>query len=355
MDPITPDPKYVAPDGDPSPFKNVANTNVIRHAGRILALYEGGLPYELTLALETKGLWDFAGKLEDTMTAHPKVDPETGEMLMFHYSFRPPFLVFSRADAKGSIVEQVPIETGMPYMVHDFSLTREHVIFFLCPVVFDMEGAKRGGPFLAWQPERGTRMALLRRDGGGGVRWIEDEPYFVFHFMNAHEAEGRITIDYVQHGAFFTAPGAPPALWRAVLDPAAGTVKREALDDRIGEFPRADPARAGAANRYGWLPVQTEKLPSGGFGALARYDFQSGAVAVHDFGPGREVDEPVFVPRPGASAESEGWIMTYVYDRATDGSVCAILDAIDIARPPAAEIILPRRVPHGLHGNWLPA
>ena len=174
--PIVPDPRFVPPDGDPNRFKNVANTNVVRHAGRILALYEGDLPYELTAALETKGLYDFAGKLHGAMTAHPKFDPMSGEMLMFRYSLRPPFLVFYTVDAAGAVTHEVPIDTGMPFMVHDFVVTAHHVVFFLCPVVFDIAGAQQGKPFLAWQPERGTRIAVLRRDGTGGVQWIEYAP-----------------------------------------------------------------------------------------------------------------------------------------------------------------------------------
>ena len=118
-------------------------------------------------------------------------------------------------------------------------------------------------------------------------------------------------------------------------------------------------ASAGLRNRYGWLPVRggggASEGHGGGFGALARYDFATGAVAVRDFGPGREVDEPVFVPRPGAVEEGDGWVMAYVYDRASDSSVCAVLDARDIGRAPVAEIVMPRRVPHGFHGNWMPA
>jgi carotenoid cleavage dioxygenase-like enzyme len=348
LHPITPDPRFVPPDGDPSPIKNVANVNVFRHAGRILAIYESDIPYELTPALETRGRYDFGGKLRDGMTAHPKIDPATGEMLMFRYGFRPPYLTYRVVDSSGAIVRDVPVDIDAPFMIHDFSFTRDHVVFFLCPVVFDRTG-------LSWQPQRGTRIAVLRRDGTGGVQWLSDEAFFVFHFMNAWEMDGRITIDYVQHGAFFGNSGAPPALWRAVLDLMAGSIKRTRLDDRLGEFPRVDPARAGIANRYGWLPVKGSSDQVGAFGAIARYDLQSGEVKVHEFGAGREVDEPVFVPRPGARGESDGWIMTYVYDRATDGSVLAILDAIDIDKPPVATVVMPRRVPHGLHGNWLPA
>ncbi len=123
MNPIVPDPRFVPPDGDPDRFKNVANINVVRHAGRILALYEGNLPYELSPTLETKGLYDFAGKLRGAMTAHPKFDPASGEMLMFRYSLRPPFLVFYTVDATGAVVREVPIDTGMSFMVHDFVFT----------------------------------------------------------------------------------------------------------------------------------------------------------------------------------------------------------------------------------------
>lgn len=337
----------------PGQSKNVANTNVVRHAGRILALYEGGLPYELSPALETKGRYDFAGKTHSAVTAHPRIDPQTGEMVIFRYSIRHPYLVVSVVDAAGNLVRETPVDTPTAYMVHDFVVTASHIVFFLCPSVFDLETA-RAGQFLRWEPGRGTRIAILRRDGTGGVRWVQDEPYFIFHFLNGYDASGgRIVADFVQHGAFM-APGAPPMLWRAEIDPAAGTIKRTQLDQRIGEFPRVDPARSGLVHRYGWLPVKREGDAIGAFGAIARYDLESNDVALHDFGQGREVDEPLFVPRAGARGESEGWIMIYVYDRATDGSVLAILDALDIARPPVAEVTMPRRVPHGLHGNWLP-
>ena len=293
------------------------------------------------------------------MTAHPKLDPVTGEMLMFRYANRPPYLLYSLVDASGAVTRQVPIDTPVPFLVHDFAVTPTHVVFILCPAVFDEAAAERGGPALAWRPELGTRVAAVRRDGEGAQRWFHTDPFFVRHVMNAHESAGRITIDYVQHGAFM-APGAPPCLWRLTLDLAGGGggggAERRQIDDRTGEFPRVDPARAGLPNRYGWLAVRGGASgPPGTMGALARYDLAGGAVTVHDFGPGREVDEPVFVPRPGATEEGDGWIMAYVYDRAADGSVCAILDAREIGRAPVAEIVMPRRVPHGLHGNWMPA
>jgi carotenoid cleavage dioxygenase len=355
MRPIAPDPALVAPDGDPNRFKNFANTSIVRHAGRILALYEAGLPHELDSSLATVGPYDFSGTVNDAMTAHPKIDPLSEEMLMFRYSATPPYLVLRVVDATGAMVRETPIDTAVPFMVHDFACTSQHVVFFLCPAVFDVEAPKRGKPLLAWQPERGTRIAVLRRDGTGAVRWIDSAPFFTFHFLNAYESShDEITVDYVQHRAFPAAGGDSPSLWRAVLDLARLSAIRAPIDDRIVEFPRIDPACAGLRHRYGWMPVKTKRDAVGAYGALVRYDLQRAQAALHEFGAGREVDEPVFIPRRHAQGEGDGWIAAYVYDRSTGGSICTVLDAIDIERPPVAEIELPRRVPHGLHGNWMP-
>ena len=349
------DPALIGADGDPSPFKNTANTNIIRHAGHILALWEGGPPTEIDDHLTTIGPYDFGGRLPNAMTAHPKLDPATGEMLAFRYGFLPPYLVFSVIDAAGRLVREVPLDLDASVMVHDFAITTRHAVFFLCPVILDIAGATRGGRLLDWQPARGTRIAVVPRDGEGPVRWFDSEPFFVFHFMNAHEQDGRITIEYIRHAGFGRASGGSPCLWRMELDLTAGTARPSQLTDRSAEFPRIDPAVEGRANRTGWSLVRGAHrgLP-GTFAALARYDLASGELVIHDFGRGQEVDEPVFIPRPGATREADGWIGAYVYNHARDSSRFVLLDAIELAAPPVAEIALPRRVPHGFHGNWMP-
>jgi carotenoid cleavage dioxygenase len=349
------DPALVGPDGDPSPIKNTANTNIIRHAGRVLALWEGGRPTEIDAGLQTIGPHDFGGRLPHSFTAHPKIDPATGEMLGFRYAACAPYLVFSVIDAAGELVREVPLKLDAGVMVHDFAITARHAVFFLCPVVVDIEAARRGGRALDWQPSRGTRIAVLPRDGDGPVRWFHTDPFFVFHFLNAHERDGRITVDYIQYDSFGGAPGGPPpCLWRMELDPVAGTARRTRLHERSAEFPRIDPAVEGRPNRYGWSLVRGAQrgLP-GTFTALGRYDLASGELDLHDFGPGQEVDEPVFIPRPGTAEEADGWIGAYVYDHSRDASRFVLLDAVDLPAPPVAEIILPRRVPHGFHGNWM--
>src|SRR3712207_4700453 len=130
--PVPLDPALVGLDGDPGPFKNVANTNVVRHAGRPLALWEAGLPFEPPPDLDTRGTYDFDGRVRDALTAHPKLAPATGEMLAFRYAPRPPHLLFIAVDATGAVARQVPIDTPMPVMVHDFAVTPAHAVFVLC-------------------------------------------------------------------------------------------------------------------------------------------------------------------------------------------------------------------------------
>ncbi|MEC3982259.1 carotenoid oxygenase family protein [Amycolatopsis sp. H20-H5] len=340
----------------------VANTHVVRHAGRTFALVESSFPYELDLRrgheLDTVGPYDFAGRLSTPMTAHPKTCPVTGELHFFGYGgFAPPFLTYHRADADGELVISRPIDVPAHTMMHDFSLTAAHVVFLDLPVVFDAGRARSrtGGMPYGWDAEYGARLGVLRRDDPHGeVRWLPIDPCYVFHTLGAHDDGDRIVLRVVRYPHSY-APDlgqAPASLWRWTIDLATGTVAEQQLDDRPCEFPRIDDRLAGLAARHGHVtstsgPNQPER-PA----ALLRYDLGTGSVSRHDFGPGRSPAEASFAPaddRPGGP----GWLITYVYDAATDASDLVILDADRLADPPVATIRLPRRVPNGFHGNWL--
>ena len=130
-----PDPSLV---GDAGPVKNPANTHVIRHAGRYLALWEGGLPTEVTPDLDTVGEYDFDGKLRGAMTAHPRLDPRTGEMFFFAYSVFEPVIRYYVVDARGALVHRAKLELPAPVMMHDFVITEQHAVFLDSPIVFDV-------------------------------------------------------------------------------------------------------------------------------------------------------------------------------------------------------------------------
>jgi len=343
---------------------NAANTNVLVHAGRLLALWEGGPPHELDpRTLETLGPFDFGGRLRGPMTAHPKLDPESGEMVFFGYSALPPFLRFHVASADGELVRSEEIDVPVPTMMHDFCVTREHVLFLLCPAVLRLENLAEGRPPLAWEPELGTRIGVLSRRGGSSeVRWLETDPCYVFHPMNAYTDGDRIVADVCRYPRLplFGKPlededPLEARLTRWTLDLAGGAVKEARLDDAASEFPRLDERRSGLHYRHGYAAGRLgDREEIAGFDAVLHYDHERGTRRAHAFGREGVAGEPVFVPRRAGSPEGEGFLLCFVYRPEERRSDLVVLDAENVESAPLATVQLPHRVPFGFHGNWAP-
>ena len=352
-------------------FKNTGNTNIVWHAGKLLALMEAALPTELAAGtLATLAEYDFGGRLPGPMTAHPKIDPETGELLFFGYSPMPPYLQYHVADRRGVLVRSEVIDVAWPSMMHDFAITRDHVIFLLCPLVFSFENvAARGGVF-SWEPERGTRLGVMPRSGGNeAVRWFDTDPCYVFHSMNAYTDGDEIVLDVARYGRLdFMTPQAArdPSyggeneahLHRWRIDLGAGRVRSEPLDDVGAEFPRVDERRVGRKHRFGYVAARASAQVNGSlphFSDVRRYDLERGTTTVRRFGAANGVGEPIFVPRHANAGEDDGYVLVLVYDHERNASDFLLLDAADIAGEPVARVRLPHRVPYGFHGNWAPA
>jgi len=334
--------------------KSLANTHIISHAGKILALEEGHWPFELSTDLDTIGPHNYDGKLKTGMTAHPKLCPETGELLFFAYGIAPPYLTYHRASADGTLVQSEEIQVKGATMVHDFNVTRNHVIFMDLPLVWNLESAATSGLPIQWSDEYGARLGVMPRDGkNSDVVWYDIDPCYVYHPLNAYEDGDDIVID-VCRMAHSMKPGAKevhPVLHRWTIHQASGTVSESQLDDRAVEFPRVPDALVGLRHRYGY----TAEFGSGKPTAVAfrKYDLNSGASEAHDLGAGRFGGEPVFVPAEGATSEDDGYLMSYVYDQAENKSELVIVDASNMTQPPVARIHLQTRVPAGFHGSWV--
>ncbi len=339
----------------------VSNTHVVAHAGRILALVESSLPNEMGTDLSTGGRFDFDGRLRSPMTAHPKVDPVTGELHFFGYDvFGPPWLRYHVADASGALVRTEPIDIAGPSMVHDFQITERHVVWLDLPVVFDFDLVGER-PFPArWMPEYGARVGVMPRDGGNAdVRWFEVEPCYVFHPLNGYDDGDTVVVDVVRHETMFRddrygPADRPPRLDRWSIDLVAGKVREETLDDRPQELPRVDERRVGRPHRYGYAPrVGIEESSSPEFRSLLKHDLHRGVTDTHEVGAGRAAGEAVFVPASPDAGEDEGWVLAVVYDATRDTSDVVVIDASDFTGSPVATVHLPRRVPHGFHGSWV--
>lgn len=339
--------------GQTNKVDSKANTHVVAHAGRILCLEEGHVPYEIDPELNTVGSYDFAGKLDGAFTAHPKICPTTGEMIGFGYGIFPPYLTYRRVSAGGDLIQSEPIELPAPVMMHDFNVTENYVVFMDLPVVFDLDLAIAGDMPFQFRADNGARLGIMPRDGGNDdVRWLEIEPCYVFHPVNAFESADRIVLDVARYPSLW-ADGSDfdesASLWRWQIDLSTGTVAETQLDDRGIEFGRVADSHISMPYRYGYTVGTSPETET----SLVKYDLEKGTSAVHDFGRGRKPGEFVFAPRAGASAEDDGYAMGYVYDAADDVSSFVILDAADVASAPLATVRLPRRVPFGFHGSWI--
>ncbi len=343
-------------------MKNTANTHFVRHAGRYLALLEAAKPTEVSRELETIGEYDFGGKLEGPMTAHPKIDPKTGEMVFFGYSPFPPFLQYHVADASGALVHSETIEVPASVMMHDFVVTENYAVFFYSPAIFDVEAMMSGQPGIRWEPERGMRIGVIpRRGANADVRWFDVDPCYNVHFFNAFEDGNKIEVyapsfDRMPGGLQFDSPeqNEQPYPRRWTIDLDAGSVSTEQTDDRPGEFPRINDSRAGLRHRYMYNTMARNWEFGFDFNAVIKYDIESGSAESYTHSDTTVVGEHIFVADPAGTAEDDGWVLTVASDRLTEKSELVVLDARNLADGPIARVKIPRRVPLGFHANWMP-
>jgi carotenoid cleavage dioxygenase-like enzyme len=344
------------PDAMFDPTASAANTHVLAHAGRIWALEEGHLPYELSPDLDTIGCDDFDGSLTTAFTAHPKLCPETGELHFFGYAPMPPYLTYHVLDAAGALVHSAPISVPQGTMMHDFMITRDHAIFMDLPVVFDLENPVAP---IRWDDDYGARIGVVPRHGtDADVRWFEVDPCYVFHPLNAYVDGDTVVCDVGRHESMWRTSmnDFPPSfLHRWTFDLATGSVSEEQLDEVSHGFPRVDDRVVGLKHRYGWgvAPRHGGRALLGDAGVVVKWDLHTGSQAIYDFGPEAYPGEFSFVQDSDAAGEDEGWAMGFVYDASTDSSDLVILDASAPGSEPVARVHLPQRVPFGFHGSWI--
>jgi carotenoid cleavage dioxygenase-like enzyme len=362
--PMTSDPSVMGQDS------GVGNTNIVWHGGKLLALEEGHDPFELDpVTLESRGYRDYTGAAR-RFTAHPKLDPETGEMVFFGYSAGEGFMTddvaYGVADKTGKVTRLDTFKAPFCSMIHDFFVTKNHVAFPVLPLTGNLERAMNGKPAFAWEPDKGSHIGVMRRDGNvDSIRWFMTDPCYVFHPMNMWEEGTKIYADVMQYpnAPLFPnvdgSPGKPAGarLVRWTLDLAGNTntIKQEKLDDITGEFPRLDERRAGLAYRHGYYAASSTNSDKLLFDSIAHFDAQTGKRVLHTFAAGDAPGEPVFVPRRPDAAEGDGWLLAVIYRGETDTSDLAVFDAQDVVKGPIGLASLPRRVPFGFHGNWRPA
>jgi len=359
-------------EGPPGGTNTQSNVSAFGFGGRLLTSGEVGLPFELDPTdLSTVGPFDFGGRLGTSMTAHPKLDPATGQLHFFGYGFVPPYLTYHVAAPDGTLVHSTEVPVDAPTMIHDFAITDRDAVFWELPVLFDLDAAVAfiddptgaGFPY-RWSPDHGARVGVLPLGADGRqVVWADlDEPCYVFHGVNAFRRGEEVVLDVCRLASMFDptedgALGGELDLRRWTVEPGV-RVREEVLvgaGDDPGELPTRDPRRVGREHRHGYLVQSRDADGTVDLGGVIKHDFRTGRREVWDPGPSRHSGEWLFVPDGDGDADDEGWLLSYVHDEMTGRSELAVVDATDVAAGPVATVALPQRVPYGFHAAWLPA
>ena len=357
------------PTQGPDAF-NVANTNAIEHAGRVLAMWEGGSAFALSpddLATLGPVTWQ-EGLAQMPFSAHPKLDAAGN---LWNIGSAGANLVVWHVDAAGKLVRAQIGETPYPGgMAHDAAITERYIVLPLPPVKLHFGEDVAGGNAFTYEPNEPLRILVMKKDDIAQRRVFELPSQMVFHVGNAHErADGSIALsfvasptpEFVMRGASSLMAGHPASFGGsstrlAVLDMRTGAARVEDTHDTV-EFPRVHPMRNGLATRY----LLTAASWSGGaqrppwFHGLQWRDLETGRVQRYDYGKHTVVEEHIVVPQPGARGELDAWLLGTTFDVAEGVTRVNLLDARHIADGPIATATLPYWLPYGFHGNFTAA
>lgn len=349
--------------------KDSSSTDVVVHAGQALStFYLCGDGYRLDpYTLEQFGTESWVPL--DGVSAHPKVDERTGELLFFNYSRFAPYMHYGVVSADNKLAHYTPVPLPGPRFPHDMAFTENHSILFDFPLFWDPAALEKGYYATRFFKDLPSRFAVLPRYGGAGdIRWFEADPTYVLHFNNAYEDGDEIVLD----GYFQDDPMPPPLpsetpalgqmmayvdehsfqskLHRWRLNLRTGATREERLDDRVMEFGSINQQLAGRRTRYAY---STTTEPGWFlFNGLIKHDLDSGASWKLDFGKGRYGSETPFAPRQNAVGEDDGYLISFVTDMNENRSECILVDAQDVEAGPICRILLPHRVCSGTHATW---
>ena len=361
-------------------LKNIANTNIIYWGDKLLALWEAAEPHRLDpKTLETLGKDYLDGVLESgsAFAAHPRIDPSCeqngGEPVLVNFAIKPGLsttISIYEFDQAGKLLRtQARSVPGFAF-IHDFAITANYCIFFQNPVSFNpipfVLGVRGAGECVKFQANKPTRIVVIPRNSQEPVQILETQSGFVFHHANAFEQDGKICIDSICYASFpevepnsdfrqvdFDAI-APGQLWRFTLDLNEQSVQRQLLEERCCEFPFVHPKHAGRPYRYLFMGAAHRESGNAPLQAILKLDVTTGKEQLWSAAPQGFISEPIFIPRPNASQEDDGWVLTLVYNAGYHRSDVVILDGRDLNQGPVARLHLKHHVPYGLHGSWTP-
>lgn len=363
----------------------VANTNVVPHAGVLLAMKEDQPPYSMDPhTLETKELFTWDGQMTATsFTAHPKIDPATGEFFGYAYAAKgeatDDIAIYS-FDKHGKKTWEVWFKSPYPGMIHECAISENYIILPLMPQVMSLDRIKNGGIIFQWEPTYDQYYIVVPRGGSAkDVRFFNAPNAMPGHVINAFDDKGKLYLDlpvaldnvfwfFPAAGGKVPAPGSigtEVTRWMFDMNDKNSKGVPAVMSTLAAEFPHCDDRYVGRPYKYGFMqasdmtkPYNPEKAgPIMGFffNTFLTMDMSTGKYKSWFAGDTSSTQEPVFAPKSATAPEGEGYVMGIVNRRAEHRSDLVILDAQRMDEGPIATVKLPVRLKYGIHGNWVPS
>ena len=355
-------------------MKDASSTHVVVHRGTALtSFYQCGDLYRVdpfSADTEGKATWGGAFPAEWGVSAHPKADDRTGELLFFNYGTDAPYMHYGVVSADDELVHLVDVPLPGPRLPHDMAFTDDYVILNDLPLFADAEAIARGQHAPRWHRDVPARFAVLPRRGGpADIRWFSAESTYVLHFTNAFQDGNEIVLDgfyqddpepaddgtgdrWQRAFRFLALDRMQARLHRWRLNLVTGAVTEQRHTDSISEFGMIDPRAAGRPYRYVWAALGEPSWFL--FNGLVRHDLHTGTEERYSYGPGVFGSETAMAPRRGCTGEDDGYLVTLTTDMNADASFCLVFDAARVADGPVCTLRLPERISSGTHSTWAP-
>ncbi|MEU3464083.1 carotenoid oxygenase family protein [Streptomyces sp. NPDC006733] len=347
-------------------MKDASSTDIVVHAGQALSsFWQCGDLYRLDpLTLETLGKSPWAPQWG--VSAHTKVDARTGELLFFSYATEAPYLRYGVVGPDNRLKHLTDIPLPGPRLPHDMAFTENYAVLNDFPLFWDPELIAQGKYASRFHRDLPSRFGVVPRHGTD-VRWFEADPTYVLHFVNAYEDGDEIVVDGFHQGCpepadpggkgvyqrmfrFLALERMETRLHRWRLNLVTGQVKEERISERFTEFGMINPNLGGQPYRYTYAATQRPGWFL--FDGIVRHDLHTGSEERYALPEGVYGSETAMAPRPGATAEDDGYLITLTTDMNADRSECLVFDAARLTDGPIARVRLPERISSGTHATW---
>lgn len=365
--------------------RTVSNTNVVPHAGHLLAMKEDGPPYAMDPhTLETRQLWDWNGHMKATsFTAHPKIDHDTGELVGYAYAAKGEAtrdIAFYSFDRMGRKTRELWFQGPHASMIHDCGVSERYIVLPMIPQLMDIERLRRGGIAFQWEPKVDQVYVVIPRDGEAkDIRFFHAPNAMPGHVINAFDEGGKVYLDlpvvngnvfwfFPEAGGAFPAPGSlrtQIVRWCFDMTSRSEVPEAKIIAELSAEFPHVDDRYVGRPYRYAFMQASDPSKPYDAakagpimgffFNTFLTLDMTTGKADSWFAGDTSSTQEPVFAPKRPDAPEGEGYVIGVVNRRAEHRSDLVILDAQRMSEGPIATVRIPVRLKYAIHGNWVPA